>query len=185
MSENEQQEKYQKLIEEHKKLSKELLNTPYDELPKRKPTEEEQKMLQEHFDIKKKLTFVSNRVRYKDGTDLLFKFDSAMLKKSKNDVQFCHAIKGALAWGKPELVKKHLLEYINRDFDSEVKEVHVLKNGNAHEKDVCIVLDPRTDNQLLWIKFLREEITDDMWKELKKSQAGTDSVIINQAIGRD
>ena len=58
-------------------------------------------------------------------------------------------------------------------------------NGKAQEKDICMLINPRNDKQLLWIKFLREEITDDMWKEMKKSQAGTDAVIINSSIGRE
>lgn len=185
LEKEEKEAKDKKLREEHIQLSKDLVDKPYDELPQRVIGEEEQKMLHENFDVSKKLRFVTNRVKYKDGTDLTFKFDETLLKKSKEDIQFCHAIKGALSWGKPDLVQQYLLEYIKRDFDDDIKEVHVLKSGKAQEKDVCMVLDPRTHKQLLWIKFLREEITDEMWQEMKKSHAGTDSVVINQSVGRD
>lgn len=191
MAEPSVQEEYQRqeddknqLIEDHINLSKSLLNTPFDELPKRKLTDKEQQDLEENFDVSKKLTFISNRIKYKDGTDLLFRFDSNLLQKSKADVQFCNAIKGAIAWAEPELVKKYMLEYITRDFNEEIKEVHIRSKGNVYEKDICIIMNPRTDDQILWIKFLREEITDDMWKQLKESQAGTDSVVINNTIGR-
>ena len=85
------QEEYQRqeddknqLIEDHIKLSKSLVNTPFDQLPKRKLTDKEQQDLEENFDVSKKLTFISNRIKYKDGTDLLFRFDSNLLQKSKD-----------------------------------------------------------------------------------------------------
>jgi len=68
-----------------------------------------------------------------------------------------------------------MLEYITRDFNDGIKEVHIRSKGNVYEKDICIIMNPRTDDQILWIKFLKEEITDDMWKQLKESHAGTDS----------
>lgn len=179
-----QEDEKKQLIDDHIKLSKELLNTPFDELPKRKLNDKEQQDLEENFDVSKKLTFISNRIKYKDGTDILFRFDSALLDKNKEDIQFCHAIKGAIAWAEPELVKKYMLEYIKRDFNDNIKEVHIRSKGNVYEKDICIIMNPKTDDQILWIKFLKEEITDDMWKQLKESNAGTDSVVINNTIGR-
>ena len=164
---------------------KSTLALTFDKLPVRENTKEEKEFINKHLDVSKKIVFMTNVVTYDDGSSLMFKFDTALLRKCKDDIRFCAAIKGAISWKSPDDIKKYMLEYIKNDFDPSVKEVHIFGKGRFDEKDICIVMNPKTDEQILWIKFLREEITDVIWNELKESQAGKDTVIINQSLGRE
>ena len=63
-------------------------------------------------------------------------------------------------------------------------EVHIFTKGRVDEPDSCIVMNPKTDDQILWVKFLREKITDQIWRELEESKVGKDTVMIDQSLGR-
>ena len=165
--------------------AKELIDVPYDQLPKNEISKEDQEYMDKNLDTSKKMTFITNLIQYKDDTSLVFKFDTSLLRKCKKDIQFCHAIKGALLWSNPDEVKKYLLEYIQRDFDPTIQEVYVKSNGRIDEPDICVVLDPKNNRQICWIKFLRHKINDENWKEFQESQAGTNTVIINNTLGRE
>ena len=152
---------------------------PFDKLPSREKTEEETQFIKSHLDDTKKIKFVNNLIKFSEGGAMRFRFDASLMKKCRDDIRFCYAIKGALMFDSPDQVKHHMLQYIYNDFDGTVKEVVIMRKGDVNEKDTCIVMNPRDDSQIAWIKFLREKITDQVWKEHKESQAGMDTVVIS------
>ena len=95
------------------------------------------------------------------------------------------AIYGAMRFATPDDVKKYMLQYIHDDFDDGIEDIHIFRKGNADEHDTCIILNPENDEQILWVKFLRQKITDRIWREVEESKAGKNSVTINQSIGRE
>lgn len=157
-----------------------LLNVPFDQLPKREKTAEELKFLKENTKEEGKMILMSNVITFKDNSQLLFRFDTSLLVICKDDVRFCMAVHGAMMWDSSALVKKYMLEYIKKDFDPGVEEVHIFGKGRVDEPDTCIIMNPKDDKQLLWIKFLRQKITDEMWKELNVARGGKDTVILNR-----
>tara|TARA_B110000908_G_scaffold53834_1_gene65623 strand:- start:17155 stop:17742 length:588 start_codon:yes stop_codon:yes gene_type:complete len=166
-------------------IDSDLINKTFSQLPIREKTEEEKDFIRSNLDEKKKIVLMNNLIKFDDGSALRFRFDTRLLKKSDDDIRFCMAIYGAMRFDTPEDVKKHMLQYVHDDFDDDIEEIHMFRKGNADEHDTCIVLNPENDEQVLWIKFLRQKITDRMWKEVEESKAGKNSVLINQSIGRE
>jgi hypothetical protein len=162
-----------------------LLTVPFDELPKRKLNAEEREFIRTNLDEKKKIVLMNNLIKFDDGSALRFRFDTRLMKNCKDDVRFCMAVYGAMRFPTPDDVKKYMLKYIRDDFDDEIEEVHIFRKGNADEHDTCIILNPEDDEVVLWVKFLRQKLTDKIWNDVEESKAGTGSVLINQTLGRD
>lgn len=135
--------------------------------------------LMEHADREKKITIVTLIPTFEDGTKLIFRVDKSIFVKSQDEVRFCCAIKGAISFETPDEIKSNMLNYIRNDFNDKVEEINIFKHGPIHEPETCIIMDPNTGEQLMWIKFLYRKITDEDWKLLQESMAGKDSYIIN------
>ncbi len=135
--------------------------------------------LMKNADLEKKITVVTLVPTFGDGTKLIFRVDKSIFAKCQDEIRFCCAVKGALDFSTPAETKAKMLEYIRNDFNEKVEEVNIFKHGPIHEPETCIILDPNTGEQLMWIKFLYRKITDEDWRLLQESMAGKDSYLIN------
>lgn len=148
-----------------------------------------EKEFRRHLDIKNKIDIVTMEIVWNvNGKDVptKFRFDSRLIKlecipddlKENVQFQFCRAIWGALQFNTQKEIKDNMIKYVTSYFNDDVRDIHIFKSGMLNEPFTLIVSDLKTDNQIVWMKFLGEVITDETWKNYQESVAGKDSVVI-------
>ena len=71
-----------------------------------------------------------------------------------------------------------MLNYVKQFFNNEINDIHIFSSGHLGEPYTCIITDGN-DKQMTWIKFLHEEISDEVWKNYQNSRAGDKSVLMS------
>jgi len=145
-----------------------------------------------HIDKKNKIDTVVLDITWKVGDEgsipTKIRFDRNIINYEQTlkvisdekmaEFQFARCIWGNLQWESQEEIKQKMLEDIQKYFNSEIKGIHIFGKGHIHEQDSIIIIDKRNDKMLTWIKLLRENIDDEVWKQFNDSLGGKDSVIM-------
>lgn len=150
---------------------------------------DKEKEFRKHLDVKNKIDVVTLDIVWemdKKKVPTKFRFDKRLIKdetvpdelKEASDYHFCRAIWGALQFNSQKEIKDNMIQYVSKYFNDEVKDIHIFKSGTINEPFTLIVIDPNTNKQIVWMKFLGEVITDETWKKYQESVAGTNSVVI-------
>ena len=152
---------------------------------------EEEKELWKHLDTKNKLNCITLDITWKVGNTQIptnIRIDKNLLnyeqipeplKTNGQDpyFHFARCIWGNLQWPSPNEIKSNMIKDIKKNFNNELIDVYILKAGHIHISDTVIITD--TNNKtIVWIKFLRKEITEKEWRSHQESRAGKESVIM-------
>lgn len=154
---------------------------------------EEEREFRKHLDVKNKLDCIILDITWKVNNKLVptkIRIDRNLIKydmvpeplktdKENPDFHFARCVWGNLQWDNPQKIKENMLKDINKWFNNEIKDLHIFSKGHIHEPDTVIITHADgKDTPIVWIKFLKEKITDEAWKQYEESRAGKESVVM-------